>query len=111
MYHTPFLPPSFLVFLEKCPIIRTGILNSVHGIAPGAYARGLISDVVHRTVTDACNHLTVDERTDIFLNELESRIKIDASVLATFVDVLRQSDPVYHATLIRTISESTSLII
>ena len=95
------------MFLEQRPVIRRGILSSVqYTIAPGAYARGLISEGVHRTMTDPLNLLTADQRTDIFLNELESSIRNDASVLTAFVEVLMQSDAAYYATIIRIISES-----
>ena len=57
-------------------------------------------------MTDPLNLLTADQRTDIFLNELESSIRNDASVLTVFVEVLRQSDAAYYATIIRIISES-----
>ena len=101
-------PPELTVFVEKRFDIRRGILSSVqHGIASRTYARGLISEGVHRTVTDPLNAFTADQRTDIFLNELESRIRNDPRVLRTFIEVLRHSDAVHYAALIRTISKLT----
>lgn len=81
-------------------------MNTVqHDLAHQAYAKGLISKVMHRTVADARNHLTVDERTDLFMEELESKIRIEATALVKFVDVLRESDSVYYAILIQLISK------
>ena len=101
--------PELTVFLEKRSTIRTGIMSSVqHDVAQKAYARSLISDSVHRNVTGTLNRLTSDERTDIFLDELEQRIRNDPIVLEYFVQVLRQSDAAYYDVIIRIISKSKS---
>ena len=102
--------PELAVFTQHLPTIRTGILHGVqHDIAHKAYAQGLISKAVHRNVTGALNRLTPDERTDIFMDELETRIGIDAIVLTKFVDILRSSDPAYYGALVRKISESSRI--
>ena len=98
--------PELTVFMKKLPIIRTGILHSVqHDIAHEAYAQGLISKAVHRTVTGALNRLTADERTDLFMDELESRIRLDSTVLTKFVDLLQRSDSTCYGALVGNISE------
>ena len=102
--------PELTVFTQHLPSIRTGILHGVqHDIAHKAYAQGLISKAVHRIVTGALNRLTPDERTDIFMDELETRIGIDAIVLTEFVDILKSSGSYYEA-LVRKISESSCVI-
>ena len=98
------------MFRENLPIIRIGVLSNVqHGLAATAYAQGLISERVHRTVTDALSRLTADERTDIFLNELKLQIHNDTNfaVLPKFVDMLKQADPLHYTSIIRAISKST----
>ena len=104
--------PELTVFTQHLPAIRRGILHSVqHDIAHEAYAQGLIiSKEVHRNVTGALNRLTPDERTDIFMDELETRIGIDAVVLTEFVDILKSSDPAYYGALVRKISESSRIL-
>ena len=103
--------PELAVFTQHLPTIRTGILHGVqHDIAHKAYAQGLISKAVHRHVTGALNRLTPDERTDIFMDELETRIGIDAVVLTEFVDILKSSDPAYYGALVRKISESSRIL-
>ena len=103
--------PELTVFTQHLPSICTGILHGVqHDIAHKAYAQGLISKEVHRTVTGALNRLTPDERTNFFLYELMTRIKIDAVVLTEFVDILKSSDPAYYGALIRKISESSRIL-
>ena len=100
--------PELAVFTKHIPTIRMGILHGVqHDIAHEAYAQGLISKAVHRTVTGALNRLTPDERTDLFMEELESRIRIDTTVLTKFVDLLKSS--CYEA-LVRSISESSRIV-
>ena len=102
--------PELTVFTQHLPAIRRGILHSVqHDIAHEAYAQGLISKEVHRNVTGALNRLTPDERTDIFMDELETRIGIDAVVLTKFVDILKSSESYYEA-LVRKISESSRIL-
>ena len=96
------------MFRENLPIIHIGVLSNVqHGLATTAYAQGLISERVHRDVTDALNRLTADERTKIFLNELELQIHNDTNVLPKFVDMLKQADPLHYTSIIRAISKST----
>ena len=97
---------ELMVFVDNRPTIRTGILSSVqHDIAHEAFARHLISKEVHRTVTDPSNRWTADERTDKFMEDLESGIRNDGKVLIKFIDMLRQLDAVYYAHLIETISK------
>ena len=97
--------PELTVFQENRVIIRTGILNNVQDIAHRALARGLIPGGVNTTITDTLNHLSAGSRTDLLLNELESRIRINPMILTKFVEVLMESDPACYATLIRTISK------
>lgn len=98
--------PELMVFLKKRLTIRTKVLNNVHyDLAHEAYAKGLISKGVLRTVTDSRNNLTGDARTDLFLDELESSIRTDPTALTQFLSVLGESDAAYYAILIRNISE------
>ena len=107
-YPTIVQSPELSVFLEKLPVIRNGIFNSIqHGIAPRAYACGLTCQESHRAIMDSHSNLTADMRTDIFLNDLESRIRIDAASLTTFIEVLTQSDAAYHAPLTKIIGKTT----
>ena len=97
--------PELTVFKEQSDTIRTGILNNVqHDVAQKAYSRSLISDKVHRDVTGTLNRLMPDERTDLFMAELEQRIRNDPTVLMKFVNLLRQSDAAYYKVVIDTIS-------
>ena len=96
--------PELMVFKEKRLILHVGIKNSIQDIARQALARGLIPDGVKTTITDTLNHLSAGSRTDLLLDELESRIRIDPMILTKFVEVLMESDPACYATLIRTIS-------
>lgn len=97
------------MFKEIYSAICTGISSTVqHDIAHEAYAKGLISKVVHRTISDPLNRLTKDERTDIFMEELESKITNDPTALIQFVNVLKESDASYYKDLIRNISKSHS---
>ena len=100
------------MFLEKRVTIRTGIMSTVqHDLAHEAFAKGLISKGVHRTVTDSRNNWTVDARTDAFLEELESKIRLDCTALKIFVDVLMESDAAYYDALIRTIRNYNYVLI
>ena len=92
------------VFLKKRSIIHKGIVNNVQDIASRLFARHLIPDRVHGTVTGALDRLTAYERTDLLLSELESRITVQAAALTQFLDVLNESDACYIP-LVRTISE------
>ena len=93
--------PELRVFQEKRLFLHVGIINNIRGIARRAFARGLIPDGVSRNITDTQSH---DEKTDLLLRELESRIRIDRTVLTQFIDVLRESDAACYATLMSTIS-------
>ena len=102
---------ELMVFVDNRPTIRTGILSSVqHDIAHEAFARHLISKEVHRTVTDPSNRWTADERTDKFMEDLESGIRNDGMVLIKFIDMLRELDAAYYAPLIKTISKTVIII-
>ena len=93
--------PELVVFQEKRLFLHIGIINNIQGIARRAFARGLIPDGVSRNITDTQSHA---EKTDLLLRELESRIRIDRTVLTQFIDVLRESDAACYATLMSTIS-------
>ena len=93
--------PELRVFQEKRLFLHIGIINNVRDIALRAFARGLIPDGVSRNITDTQSQV---EKTDLLLRELESRIKIDRTVLTQFVDVLRESDAACYAPLMSTIS-------
>ena len=97
---------QWTVFLEHRCDIHTGISNSVHKVAHGAFAKNLISDRVHSDVTGTSSRLTAYERTEVFLEELGCRIQNDPTVLGKFVDVLRELDAEYYRALIEAISES-----
>ena len=97
------------VFLKMRPSIRTGILPNIRNIAHIAFAQGLIPKDIQRAITDG--QMSDDERTDRFLEGLEPKIRLDGTCLMKFVEVLRQSDPDYHDTLIKNISKLVVYII
>lgn len=97
--------PRLSVFQSNYATIRTRISNSVqHELVHEAYAKGLVSKEVHRTVSSASNRLTLDERTDIFMDELESKIISDPAAMEQFVEMLKGSDASYYNDIIRNIS-------
>ena len=91
------------MFQEKRSIIHRGILYNVQDIASRAFARHLLPDRVCRDIT-GLNQFTADQRTDLLLSELESRITVQAAALTQFLDVLNESDACYIP-LVRAISE------
>ena len=98
--------PELMVFLEKQSDIHRLVSSTVqHNLAYRAFAKGLISETNKTTITDPLNRLTANERTNLFINELEARIKTDPTALTKFLNMLRESDAAYFSTLIRTISE------
>ena len=50
------------------------------------------------------SQLTANQRTDMLLSEIQSRITVDGKALTTFLDVLREADACYEP-LVRNISE------
>ena len=100
------------MFLDNRVHIRTGILNTVqHQLANEASTMGLISKGVHRIVTDTRNHLTTDDRANLFMEEIETQIRLDSMALTKFVDLLRKSDAAYYGAVIRIISKSYTYIL
>ena len=95
------------VFQEKRSVIHRGILYNVQDIASRAFTRHLLPDRVFRDIT-GLNQFTADQRTDLLLSELESRITVQAAALTQFLDVLKESDACYIP-LVRTISEFLGL--
>ena len=91
------------VFQENRSIIHRGILNNVQDIAAHAFSRYLLPCSVFRDITEVYQ-FTADQRTDLLLSELESRITVQAAALTQFLDVLNESDDCYIP-LVRTISE------
>ena len=89
--------------------IQTGILHNIRNIAHIAFAQALIPKDTQRAITEG--QMSTDERTDRFLEGLESKIRLDGTCLMMFVEVLRQSDPAYHDTLIRDISKCVLLVV
>ena len=97
------------MFLKMRTSIRTGILPNIRNIAHIAFARGLIPKDTQRAITGG--QMSDDVRTDRFLEGLEPKIRLDGTCLMKFVEVLRQSDPAYHDTLIKDISKCVLLVV
>ena len=84
-------------------------MANVQHVARRIYSRHWISESENRTITGS-HHWTPDQKTDVLLNVLESRIKMDPTVLNMFLDVLREMDAGHYAPLISTISKLTAII-
>ena len=97
--------PQLKVFHERRSAIHTGILCTVCSVAHRAFAKHLISDTVRRDVTGTLSPLTPDQKTNRFLEELECKIRLDASVLSEFIDILKELDAVYYRGLIKTLGK------
>ena len=91
------------VFQEKRSIIHRGILHNVQDITSRAFARHLIPDRVCEDIT-GLSQLTANQRTDMLLSELQSRIVVDGKALTTFLHMLSEADACYEP-LVRSISE------
>ena len=90
------------VFQENYLTLHTGIRDNVQDLVRRSFSRDLLPDGVRRNITDTHDP---QKKTDLLLSQLESSIKINPSVLMKFVDVLREADAVYYATLISPISK------
>ena len=97
--------PQLSVFLESYSAIQTGIMHSVCDVAHRAFSKHLISDTVRRDVTGTLSPLTPDQKTNRFLEELECRIRLDASALNKFIDILKELNAEYYKALTKTLSE------
>ena len=68
-------------------IVESGIDPVV--LARKLYAKEIISDNVYDRVKDKATRDTNEDRLEAILSDLRSRVKNDASILMTFVDILK----------------------
>ena len=68
-------------------IVESGIDPAV--LARKMYAKEIMADSVYDRVRDKASRDTNEERLEAILRDLRSRVKNDASILMTFVDILR----------------------
>ena len=68
-------------------IVESGIDPAV--LARKLYAKEIMSDNVYDRVRDKSSRDTNEERLEAILSDLRSRVKDDASILMTFVDILK----------------------
>ena len=68
-------------------IVESGIDPAV--LARKLYAKEIMADNVYDRVRDKSSRDTNEERLEAILSDLRSRVKDDASILMTFVDILK----------------------
>ena len=68
-------------------IVESGIDPAV--LARKLYAKEIMADNVYDRVRDKASRDSNEERLEAILSDLRSRVKNDASIVMTFVDILR----------------------
>ena len=68
-------------------IVESGIDPNV--LARKLYAKEIMSDNVYNRVRDTTSRDSNEERLEAILHDLRSRVENDASIMMTFVDILR----------------------
>ena len=92
--------PELTAFQDKRSDIRGRISHALHNLAEKASELGLISTATRDTILNPLDRLMANERTSLFMSELESSIKLDPKALHTFLDALRVVNEIFFKSLI-----------
>ncbi len=88
--------------------LKAVLKSGVGDLADKAFSKGLISEEVKSRVTSRLVSLTEGERTQIFLNAINNRIKVDRSAFEDFLTIL-EDEPAFSTIGQRLKKQSTKI--